>query len=357
MSKTDPQTDGRTQDVPERYSRQVLYEHVGRAGQRKLLEARVTLFGCGALGSMQAEMLVRAGLGYLRIVDRDFLETNNLQRQVLFDEQDVADDLPKAEAARRKLSRINSTVSIDAEVTDANPNNIERLAEGADLLADGTDNFETRFLINDLAVSTERPWVYGGVIGATGLCLPVIPRRTPCLRCVFEEPPPPEMNPTCETVGVLGPVAGLVACVQALEAIKILTGRLDDVNRHLLSIDGWQGHFTNLDVSAARDKGDCPCCRQRRFDYLQGRLSSTSAALCGRNAVQVNPPPGGQVDLRRMADKLQPVAAGPIRVNRFLLKAPLGAHQLTLFPDGRAIIGGTDRIEVAKAVYARYIGV
>jgi len=342
-------------ELPERYSRQVLFKHLGEAGQRRLLQSRVTLFGCGALGSEQAETLVRAGLGYLRIVDRDFLEINNLQRQVLFDEQDVAENLPKAEAARRKLSRINSAVTVEAEVADANPSNIERLAEGADLLLDGTDNFETRFLINDLAVSTRRPWVYGAVIEASGLCMPVIPGETPCLRCVFEEAPPPDMNPTCDTVGVLGPVVQMVAGLQALEALKILTGRLEDVTRRLVSIDAWGGRFGGLGASPAHLRKDCPCCGQGRFEYLEGKLAGTSTTLCGRNAVQVNPAPGLRIDFGPIAEKLRSGGEN-ISVNRFMLRADIGPHRLTLFPDGRAIVGGTHSAEQARALYARYIG-
>jgi adenylyltransferase/sulfurtransferase len=356
MTKSDTPVDLPPGRLPERYSRQVLFKHLGEAGQRRLLQSRVTLFGCGALGSVQAETLVRAGVGYLRIVDRDFLEINNLQRQVLFDEQDVADNLPKAEAARRRLSRINSTVTIEAEVADANPTNIERLADGADLLLDGTDNFETRFLINDLAVSTKRPWIYGAAIEASGLCLPVIPQKTPCLRCIFEESPPPEFNPTCDTVGVLGPVVQMVAGLQAIEAIKILTGRLNDVTRRLVSLDVWRGRFGGLDTSRARIRGDCPCCGEGRYEYLEGKLAGTSTTLCGRNAVQVSPGPGLRMRFEAIADKLRSAGGKHIIVNRFMLKANIGPYELALFPDGRAIVSGTNSEKQARAVYARYIG-
>lgn len=343
-------------DELERYSRQILFEKIGEEGQRRLGAARVTLIGCGALGSVQAETLVRAGVGYLRIVDRDFLELNNLQRQVLFDEEDVASNLPKAEAARRKLARINSQVTIEAEVTDANYTNIERLADGADLLADGTDNFETRFLINDLAIKSDRPWVYGAVIGATGLCMAILPGETPCLRCVFEQAPPPEMNPTCDTAGVLGPVVQLVAGMQSMEAMKILSGRREEVSRQLLNIDAWSGRFTSLNVTAAREKSNCPCCVQRRFEYLDGKLASSGSTMCGRNAVQINPPAGMRIDFERMAKKLETVADGPVTSNRFLVRARVGELVVTVFADGRAIISGTDRVETARAAYSRYIG-
>jgi adenylyltransferase/sulfurtransferase len=339
-----------------RYSRQILVDGIGVDGQRRLLESRVLLVGCGALGSVLAETLVRAGVGHVRICDRDFIESNNLQRQVLFDEDDIAANLPKAEAARRKLARMNSEVTVEAVVTDVNHTNIERLAEGAVLLLDGTDNFETRFLINDLAIKTQRPWIYGAVIGTSGLMMPILPGQTPCLRCVFETIPPPEMNPTCDTARVLGPVVNIVASLQALEAIKILAGALEAVNRHLVSIDAWSGRFINLTVEAAREKSDCPCCRHARFDYLEGREGSTTTVLCGRDAVQIRRATSGVLDLAALAAKLESVAAAPIQRNSFLLRATIAGRDVTLFPDGRAIIQGSKDADEAKSFYARYIG-
>jgi adenylyltransferase/sulfurtransferase len=245
---------------------------------------------------------------------------------------------------------------VEAEVAHVHRRNIERLAEGADVLLDGTDNFETRYLINDFAVSTGRPWVYGAVVGATGLCMPIIPGETPCLRCVFEQAPPPEMNPTADTVGILASAVRLVAAVQSVEAMKILTGRFEDVNRFLLSIDAWLSRFTQINVAAAREQSDCPCCRKRRFDYLEGRLGETSTTYCGRTAVQITPGTERAVDFERIADKLKAAATGPVRYNRFLLKATIGSHLLTLFPDGRAIIGGVSSVEQAQEFYARHIG-
>ena len=339
-----------------RYSRQVLYENVGIQGQRRLGEARVVLIGCGALGTVLADTLVRAGVGYLRICDRDYIERDNLQRQVLFDEDDLASNLPKAPAAAAKLHRINSEVTVDPVVVDVNAGNIERLANGADLILDGTDNFETRFLINDLAVKTNRPWIYGAVIGATGLCMTIIPHDTPCLRCVFEEAPPPELNQTCDTVGVLASAVNIVASLQAVEAIKLLTHQADRINRHLVSIDVWTGRFTNLKVQSAYDQGDCPCCKRRDFPYLSGRLGSTTTTLCGRNAVQVNLGTDWQVDFPAIAAKLIPVAKGPVIHNRFMLKADIAGYELTLFADGRAIIKGTDNPDKARTLYAKYFG-
>ena len=340
-----------------RYSRQVLFPPVGDEGQSRLSASRLLLVGCGALGSNLANTLVRAGVGFLRIVDRDYIELNNLQRQVLFDEDDIAAGLPKAEAASRKLSRINSDVQVEAIVADANYRNIERLAEGADLLLDGTDNFETRYLINDLAVATHRPWIYGACVGATGLCLPILPGETPCLRCVFEQSPPPEMNPTCDTAGILGPVVSIVAAHQAIEAIKILTGHPEALDRRLLQFDAWTNRSVHLDVSAAKSD-DCPCCGRRQFDYLSGKLAGGTTVLCGRNAVQLTPtdPQRGRIDFSAIADKLRSAGAADIRVNVFLLKARIDNLELTLFPDGRAIVAGTKHPEQAKAVLARYVG-
>lgn len=339
-----------------RYSRQILYERIGRSGQRKLLASRVLLVGCGALGTVLADSLVRAGVGFLRICDRDYIERNNLQRQVLFDEDDIAAGLPKAEAARRKLARVNSGVTVECEVIDVTHENIERLADGASLILDGSDNFEVRYLINDLAVKTDRPWVYGAVIGATGLCMPIVPNETPCLRCVFEEAPPPESSPTCDTAGVLAPAVGIVAAFQAMEAIKILTGQLDQLNRRLMSIDAWSGRVVSLNVDPARRSDTCPCCGKRDFEHLEGRRATVSAALCGRGAVQVRAAPGSSLDFAALARKLEPAAKGGVQHNRFMLRARIDNLDLALFPDGRAIIKGTEDADAARVFYARYVG-
>jgi len=339
-----------------RYSRQVLCEKIGLEGQRRLAASRVVLFGCGGLGTVLANTLVRAGVGYTRICDRDFIERDNLQRQVLFDEDDIAAGLPKAEAAAAKLRRINPSVTVEPVVIDVNPTNIERLADGAELLLDGTDNFETRFLINDLAVKTRRPWIYGAVIGATGLCMTVVPYETPCLRCVFEDAPPPEMNPTCDTAGVLASAVNLVASLQAIEALKLLIGRKDEINRHLVHIDAWSGRLVNMKVQSAYDQGNCPCCKRGEFPYLEGKFAGTTTTLCGRDAVQVHPGGATRIDFVAIAKKLQPVAAGPVSHNRFMLKAAIDGHEFTLFPDGRAIIKGTDDPDRARTLYAKYLG-
>src|SRR6184192_1141594 len=233
----------------DRYSRQMRFAGIGEAGQRKLLDARVTLCGCGALGTVLANSLVRAGVGHLRLVDRDFIETSNLQRQVLFDEHDVAENLPKAEAAARKLAAINSSVYVEPVVTDIDRTNIVALVEDADLILDGTDNFEIRYLINDVAVQLNKPWVYGGCIGSHGQTMTILPGKTPCLRCVFEAAPAPGETGTCETAGVLGPIVNVIASYQAAEAFKILTGRLGALNRELVYIDVWENTVRRIKIA------------------------------------------------------------------------------------------------------------
>jgi len=340
----------------DRYARQMLFRHVGEAGQRRLHQGRITLIGCGALGTVLANSLARAGVGFLRIVDRDYVELNNLQRQVLFDESDVRDGAPKAVAAARRLATINSAIDIEPVVADANPSNIESFVENADCLLDGTDNFETRFLINDVAVKHDVPWVYGACVAAEGMVMPIVPGETPCLRCIWEQPPPPGMNPTCDTAGVLAPIVNIVASLQVVEALKLLTDQRDALNRCLIQIDAWRGTFERFDLQNARDAGDCPCCKKRRFDYLAGRHAGRSAALCGRDAVQILPPPDSSFDLQRIAAQITGVAKSPPRFNRYLLHFSVGNHEITLFHDGRAIIKGTNDPDEGKSIYARYIG-
>ncbi|MCH8854436.1 MAG: ThiF family adenylyltransferase [Planctomycetes bacterium] len=332
----------------------MLFEPLGEQGQRRLGESRVTLIGCGALGSVLADTLVRAGVGFLRIVDRDFLELNNLQRQVLFDEQDVADQLPKAEAARRKLNKINSEVTVEGLIDDANNANIEALIQGADLILDGTDNFETRYLINEVSAKHKIPWIYGACVAATGLTMAIVPGQTPCLKCLFEQAPPPEMSPTCDTVGVLGPLVGIVAGLQAAEALKILSGNLDAVTRKLTSIDIWTGRIMQMNVNSAVE--DCACCKRGVYEYLDGDVGQQAAVLCGRDAVQINQVRRGKLDLAALAEKLADVADEPAKVNDFLLQVRLGGCEITVFPNGRAIVKGTKDIGRARSLYAKYIG-
>jgi len=347
-----------------RYHRQMLLPGFGETGQRRLLKSTAVVLGCGALGSVAADMLCRAGVGRLVIIDRDFVEITNLQRQVLFDEQDIADALPKAEAARRKLQRINSGVEITAIVDDINAGNIESFCAGADVLLDGLDNFETRYLANDVAVKHGIPYLYGGAVGTEGMAFAILPRTgkrpaTPCLRCLFGEAPPPGQAATCDTVGVLGPVVATIANCQVAEALKILTGNLDQVSTGLLSIDLWNNSLLRLAVDRLDDLHDCPCCQQRQFDYLEGRAGSQAIALCGRDAVQLRHRQQAEpLDLAAVARRLD--GLGTARLNEFMLRVKLSEqgqdYELSLFRVGRAIIKGTADPTVARSIYAKYVG-
>lgn len=339
----------------ERYTRQMRFAGLGENGQRKLLAGRVTLCGCGALGTVLANALVRAGVGHVRIVDRDFIETHNLQRQILFDERDVAENLPKAEAAARKLRTVNSTVTIEPVVTDIDRTNIESLCKDADLILDGTDNFEVRYLINDVAVKLGKPWVYGGSIGSHGQTMTILPGQTPCLRCVFEAAPAPGEAGTCETAGVLGPIVSIVASFQSAEAFKILTGQFDRINRDLIYIDVWENITRRIKIAPLLGKVDCPCCGRRRFEWLDGEQGSQTTSLCGRNAVQVAHRLPAQLNFEEMARHLREMG-GAVSFNRFLLKFNAESYEFTVFPDGRAIIKGTSDIDKARTLYAKYIG-
>jgi adenylyltransferase/sulfurtransferase len=338
----------------ERYSRQMRFYGIGGDGQRRLAQSRVTLCGCGALGTVLANALVRAGVGHLRLIDRDFIETHNLQRQVLFDEHDVAENLPKAEAAARKLAAINSTVHVEPVVTDVDRTNILGLVEDADLILDGTDNFEIRYLINDAAVKLDKPWVYGGCIGSHGQTMTILPGKTPCLRCVFEAAPTAGEAGTCETAGVLAPVVNIVASFQATEALKLLAGRYEAVNRDLIYVDVWENTTRRIKVAPLLGKVDCPCCRRKRFEWLDGLHGSQTTSLCGRNAVQVSPRSAAKLNFDELARALEPL--GEVSYNRFLLKFTTDGFEFTVFPDSRAIIKGTSDVDKARTLYAKYIG-
>jgi adenylyltransferase/sulfurtransferase len=338
----------------ERYSRQMRFGGIGEKGQKKLLESRVTLCGCGALGTVLANNLVRAGVGFVRIVDRDFIETHNLQRQVLFDEKDVADNIPKAEAAARKLRIVNSSVEIESVVTDIDRTNILALTKDVDLILDGTDNFEIRYLINDVAVKTGKPWVYGGSIGSHGQTMTIIPGQTPCLRCVFEAAPNPGEAGTCETAGVLAPIVNIIASFQATEAFKLLTGHVESINRELLYIDVWENTTRRIKIAPLLGKVDCPCCQRKKFEWLEGDMGSHTTSLCGRNAVQVAHRSPSSLNFEEMATHLRTM--GEVSFNRFMLKFNVETYEFTVFPDGRAIIKGTNDIERARTLYAKYVG-
>jgi len=339
-------------DIPARYSRQILFEEIGPEGQARLMDARVALVGCGALGTVQASLLVRAGVGHLRIIDRDFVEESNLQRQILFDEEDVRAILPKAVAAEKKLRATNSLVEVEGLVEDLNASSIGRLLTGFDLVLDATDNFDARFLLNDYCVKTATPWIYGACVGSYGLTFPILPGDTACLRCVFESAPPPGLSPTCDTAGVLGPIVGVVASLQVAEALKILSGRRERVSRRISVVDVWEGRQSQIDLPAREPA--CPCCGKREFPYLEGALGSDTATLCGRNAVQIRRRDGVTLDLDEVARRLGPI--GTVEKNRFLLRADIDAYRLTVFADGRAIVSGTTDAAVAKSLYSRYVG-
>jgi molybdopterin-synthase adenylyltransferase len=342
----------------ERYSRQMRYSSMGEEGQRRLAGSRALICGCGALGSVIANTLARAGVGKLRIVDRDFLELNNLQRQVLYDEADVAAALPKAVAAAEKLRQINSTIEIEPIVADVEAGNILGLCEGCDVILDGTDNFETRFLLNEAALKLKIPWIYGGCIGAEGQTLTILPGETPCFRCVMNEPPPPGTSPTCDTAGIVGPIINVIASVQACEAIKILAGHREATSRTLTVIDVWTNQIRQLGLSRLQTAGGCPTCRGEEFLWLSGQRGSRSAVLCGRNSVQLSHAPTSEsesaISLDAIAKKLANV--GEVVRNKYLLRCTIGEHVITLFPDGRAIIGGTSDVAEARSLYAKYVG-
>lgn len=340
-------------NLVDRYDRQARFPPIGSGGQDRLRQARALLCGCGALGTVIANTLVRAGVGYLRIVDRDYLELNNLQRQVLFDERDVAAGLPKAIAAAQKLQQINSQVVVEPLVQDVDHTNIGTLCEGMDLILDGTDNFETRFLLNDAALFWRIPWIYGGCIGAEGQTMTIIPEQGACLRCIVPEPPPAGSMPTCDTAGILGPIVNVVASFQACEAIKILSGNISAVNRGYTVIEMWENRLRTLNIDGL--PRDCPACAGREYPWLRGERGSHTAVLCGRNAVHVSSPDRHPISLQDLAHKL--VGLGEIQLNDYLLRFHVEDLRITVFADGRAMIAGTDDVARAKTIYARYLGV
>jgi adenylyltransferase/sulfurtransferase len=331
----------------ERYSRQILFQSVGETGQLRLLDARVAVVGCGALGSFQAGALARAGVGFLRIVDRDYVELSNLQRQWLFDQCDVEQALPKSVAAARRLSAINSDIRIEPVVADLTPGNVEELLGESNLILDGTDNFETRYLINDYAVSHSVPWIYGAAVGSYGISMSVIPAKTACLRCVYPDPPPGS-QPTCETAGVLGSVTALIASLQVSEAIKILCS--GETSRKITTVDVWTGEIRQ--IAEPGPQPQCQACGLREFPYLNGEHRAP-VSLCGRNAVQIHER-SRPLDLRELAERLAPL--GLVRANEFALRFEIAPYLLTVFPDGRAIVKGTTDVGIARSLYARYIG-
>jgi len=334
-----------------RYSRQELFAPIGPEGQARLRRARVAIVGCGALGSTLAEMMARAGVGSLTVIDRDYVEESNLQRQSLFDEEDAARGLPKAAAAEARLRAINSEVAVRGVVTDLAADNAAELLKGADLVLDGTDNFETRFLLNDVCLKAGIPWVYGACVGSYGLALLVRPRVSPCLRCVLEELPGPG-GPTCDTVGVVAPVVHVVAGLQAGEALKMLAGRAQDLLPGVVTVDLWKGRFEVMDLGGRAPW--CPACTEGRYDYLESGTGTGSAVLCGRDAVQVRPPRGTRVDLPALARRL--AASGDVAANEHLVRFRAPGAEMVVFGDGRAIVKGVKDAAQARSLYARYVG-
>ncbi|MCA9011228.1 MAG: ThiF family adenylyltransferase [Planctomycetaceae bacterium] len=338
----------------------MLFSGVGREGQQRLADSRVLLIGCGALGCVLADSLVRAGVGLVRIVDRDFVELTNLQRQVLFDEQDVADHLPKVIAAERRLRRVNSEVTVEPVVADVDWSNIGELAEGMLLILDGTDNFEIRYLINDISLETRIPWIFTGCTGSVGQVMPVFPGDSACLRCLMPSPPPPGSAETCDTAGVLGPAVNIVASFQAALALRILTGHAEEIERRLTIMDVWSSSFRQVDVSKLRESSQCPACQRGERLWLHGTQKSSSTILCGRNAVQVAPSQKVMLVLTDLAHRLQP--SGEVTANPFLVRLKVSESfgelpiEMTIFPDGRAIIRGTEDPTLARTLYSRYIG-
>jgi len=339
---------------PDRYRKQILFQPIGSEGQQRLASARVAIIGCGALGSSIAETLTRAGVGFLRIIDRDFVDLSNLQRQHLFTEADVTSHQPKAIAASQRLQDINSEVTIEPHVTDVHSGNIASLVHSCDLTMDGTDNFETRFLINDIALETSTPWISGGVIAARGQVFTIVPQQTACLRCLLDGEPP--QTETCDTSGVIGPAVNIIASLQCTRALQWITSAGSHIDRRMTIIDAWEGSFQQVDLTSLWQNRDCPACTGSERLWLSGKRGSQSTALCGRNAVQIAPADRRTIDLAAQAEQWKPL--GLISLNPFLLwlqpqESP--DHEIHLFRDGRAIIKGTEDLALARTLYNRYV--
>jgi adenylyltransferase/sulfurtransferase len=334
----------------DRYSRQSLFSGIGKEGQKRLGDSFVVIIGCGALGTIIATTLVRAGLGKVRIIDRDFIEYHNLQRQVLFDEEDIKNQLPKAIAAEQHLKKVNSSIEIEGIVADVNYSNIERFILGTDLILDGLDNFETRYLINDASLKHRIPWIYGGAISSSGMTMNIIPGQTPCFRCLHHKVLSGGTAFTCDTAGVIGPAPFIVGSLQSAEAMKILVGA-ENINRDLIFIDVWQGIFNRLKI---KPRANCPSC-QGKFEFLEARFGMRTTSLCGQNAVQVINPEVREISFERLATQLRSV--GEVSYNQFMLRFGVDNHEMVIFPDGRAIVKNTTDESWARGLYTKYIGV
>jgi adenylyltransferase/sulfurtransferase len=335
--------------IDERYSRQVLFAGIGERGQSRLAQGHVAVVGCGATGAAAAALLARAGVGTLTLIDRDFVEESNLQRQVLFDEQDAREALPKAEAARRKIAQFNSRIQVHAQVADLVPANIQHLLDGASILLDATDNFETRYLLNDYAIEQNRPWIYAAAVGAYASTMNILPGETACLACLFPRPPA-GMVETCDTSGILNTAVNFAASVEVTEALKFLVGAKDKMRRTLLGRDLWTNDQAEINSSVPR--AQCRVCQQRDFSYLRGE-GRPQITLCGRNSVQIHEH-HRPVDFVEMRRRLEP--HGKVNFNQLLLRFERGNYTVTVFADGRALVQGTTDVTVARSLYARFIG-
>jgi molybdopterin/thiamine biosynthesis adenylyltransferase len=335
----------------DRYSRQIIFPGIGRAGQAKLAKSTVVIIGCGALGTVAAACLARAGVGRLRIVDRDFIEYHNLQRQILFDEDDVKNQIPKAIAAERHLRRANSAIEVEGVVADVNYRNIERITAGADVILDGVDNLETRYLINDVSLRHGVPWVYGAAVSSDGMTMNIIPGRTPCIRCLFPVMPAYGRAATCDTAGVVSSAPFTIGALQSVEAIKILIGA-EDVNKDMITIDVWTGAFQRLRIGDSPSP-DCPAC-QGKYEFLEAQFGARTTSLCGQNAVQVVVPADMELSFEELAGRFQEI--GQVSYNEFMLRLAVDGYEMVLFPDGRAIVKGTSDESLAKGLYAKYVG-
>ncbi len=333
----------------ERYSRQVLFAGIGPQGQQRIGQSHVALVGVGATGAAAASLLARAGVGRLTLIDRDFVEESNLQRQVLFDEADARESLPKAEAARRKIALFNSEIQVESHVADLAPGNIHALLGDAQLVLDATDNFETRYLLNDYAIEQSKPWIYAAAVGAYAVTMNILPGQTACLACLFPEPPGGTVE-TCDTAGILNTAVNMAASIEVAEALKYLTGQPERMRRSLLSIDQWSNEWS--EVKTAHPRPDCQVCAARDFRHLRGE-GRPHITLCGRNSVQIHEH-ARPVDFAELATRLRP--HGDVRSNSMLLRFQRGEHTLTVFQDGRAIIQGTTDVGLARSLYARFIG-
>ncbi|MFE8697806.1 thiazole biosynthesis adenylyltransferase ThiF [Cytobacillus sp. FJAT-53684] len=339
--------------MDERYSRQTLFPSIGKEGQKKIRSKHVLMIGAGALGSGNAEMLTRAGIGKLTIVDRDYVEASNLQRQQLYTEQDVAEKLPKAAAAASRLQQINSEVEIEAIITDATPEKLEELVKEVDLIIDATDNFETRMAINDISQKYQVPWIYGACVGSYGMSLTIIPGQTPCLNCILKKIPIQGM--TCDTGGIIAPAVQMVISHQIAEALKILVEDWEAVRTSFVSFDLWRNQYTSMKVSKAKDEGCLSCGEHRTYPYLNHENMTKSTVLCGRDTVQIRPPMQQNIHLKDLSEQLQALGY-QVKGNPYLISVEMGEQRLVIFNDGRALIHGTKDLTQAKSIYQRLLG-